>query len=138
MIAVGVMVNEPEALTVCGPDIPEPATGEGVIVTVDPFVEVHCRVVVLLSSIVEGLAPNVEVGTGLVLTVNCLVRASTPEHPARDTLRVKVVVALTVKLRVPPEGVIPTVAPVVLSVIVAVSAFVLAQVRLTGVPGVTQ
>ena len=32
------MVSEPDALTVCGPDMPEPATGEGVMVTVDPVV----------------------------------------------------------------------------------------------------
>ena len=41
MIAVGLMVTDPEALTVCGPAIPEPAIGEGVIVTVDAFVVVH-------------------------------------------------------------------------------------------------
>ena len=41
MIAVGLMVSDPEALTLCGPDIPEPAIGEGVIVTVDASVVVH-------------------------------------------------------------------------------------------------
>lgn len=138
MIAVGIMVNDPEALTVCGPDIPEPATGDGVIVTVDAFVEVHCKVVALPSSMSDGLAPKVAVGTGVVFTVNCLVRVSTPEQPVREILSVNVVVELTVKLRVPLDGVTPTVAPVVLSVIVAVSAFVLAHVRLTGLPGVTQ
>jgi hypothetical protein len=40
-MAVGLTVSEPEALTVCGPDMPEPARGEGVMVTVDPGVAVH-------------------------------------------------------------------------------------------------
>ena len=34
------MVSDPEALTVCGPDIPEPVIGEGVMVTVDASVVV--------------------------------------------------------------------------------------------------
>lgn len=53
---VGVMVSDPEGATVCGPDMPEPATGDGVIVTVDAFVEVHWSVVVLPSSMSVGLA----------------------------------------------------------------------------------
>ena len=40
-MAVGLMVSDPEALTVCGPDMPEPATGEGVMVTVDAPVVDH-------------------------------------------------------------------------------------------------
>ena len=56
----------------------------------------------------------------------------------RVTVRVKVVGELTAKLRVPLEGDTGTDKPVVLSVIVAVSALVLAQVRFTGVPGITQ
>ena len=41
MIAVGLILSDPEALTVCGPDIPEPAIGEGVMVTDVAFVVVH-------------------------------------------------------------------------------------------------
>jgi hypothetical protein len=40
-MAVGLMVSEPEVLTVCDPGIPEPATGEGVMVTVDAPVVDH-------------------------------------------------------------------------------------------------
>ena len=40
-MAVGLIVSVPEPLTVCGPAMPEPATGEGVIVTVDASVVVH-------------------------------------------------------------------------------------------------
>lgn len=40
-MALGVIVSEPDELTVCGPDIPDPATGEGVMVTVEAFVVVH-------------------------------------------------------------------------------------------------
>ena len=53
-------------------------------------------------------------------------------------MRVKVVGELTVKLLLPLEGDTGTDKPVVLSVIVAVSALVLAQVRFTAVPGITQ
>ncbi len=55
----------------------------------------------------------------------------------RLTVRVKVVGEFTVKLRVPTEEETGTDKPVVLSVILAVSALVLAQVRVTGVPGMT-
>ena len=65
-------------------------------------------------------------------------RVSTPEQPVRVTVRVKVVGELTAKLRVPLEGDTGTDKPAALSVIVAVSALVLAQVRFTGVPGITQ
>jgi len=40
-MAVGLMVSDPEALTVCAPAIPEPAMGEGVMVTVDAPVVDH-------------------------------------------------------------------------------------------------
>ena len=40
-MAVGLMVSDPEALTVCGPDIPEPVTGEGVITTLEAPVVDH-------------------------------------------------------------------------------------------------
>jgi hypothetical protein len=132
------MVSDPEALTVCGPDIPEPATGDGVMVTVEAPVVDHWRVVLLPSSISEGFAANVAVGDGVVLTVTWRVKVSTPEQPVRLTVRVKVVGELTTKVRVPPEGGTGTDEPVVLSVIVAVSAFVLAQDRFTDVPGMTQ
>lgn len=52
--------------------------------------------------------------------------------------RVKVVGLFTTKLRVPPEGLTATVAPVALLVMVADSALVLAQVRFTELPGTTQ
>lgn len=81
LTAVGTIVRDPEAATVCGPDIPEPATGDGVIVTEVAFVEVHWSVVLLPSSISVGLAVNVAVGTAVVLTVNCLLSVSTPEQP---------------------------------------------------------
>lgn len=77
-------------------------------------------------------------GTGAVLTVNWRVKVSTPAQPAREAVRVKVVVEPTVKTRVPPDAATATVAPVTLSVIVALSAFVLAQVRFTELPGGTQ
>ena len=56
----------------------------------------------------------------------------------RVTVSVKVVGELTTKLLVPPEGDTGTDEPVVLSVMVAVSALVFAQVRFTDVPGITQ
>ena len=64
-------------------------------------------------------------------------RVSTPEQPVRVTVRVNVVFELTGKLRV-PFGDTGTVEPVVPSVIVAVSALVVAHVRFTEVPGITQ
>jgi hypothetical protein len=54
------------------------------------------------------------------------------------TVRVKVVFELTGRLRVPLEGDIGIDEPVVLSVIVAVSAIVVAPDRFTEVPGITQ
>jgi len=66
------------------------------------------------------------------------VRVSTPEQPVRVAVRVKVVGELTAKVRLPPEEETGTDKPVVLSVILAVSALVLAQVRVTGAPGMTQ
>lgn len=56
LTAVGVMVSDPEGETVCGPDMPEPATGDGVIVIVDAFDEVHWSVVGLPSSMSVGFA----------------------------------------------------------------------------------
>ena len=53
-------------------------------------------------------------------------------------MSVNVVFELTVKARVPPDGVTDTVAPVVLLVMVALSAFVVVQLRFTVDPGVTQ
>jgi hypothetical protein len=132
------MLSDPEALTVCGPDIPEPAIGDGAMVTDVAFVVVHWRVVFVPNSMSDGFAANVAVGEGVVLIVTWRVRVSTPEQPVRVTVRVKVVGELTAKLRVPLEGDTGTDKPVVLSVIVAVSALVLAQVRFTGVPGITQ
>ena len=92
----------------------------------------------LPSSIFEGLAANVAVGEGVVLIVTCRVRVSTPEQPVRVTVRVNVVFELIAKLRVPLEGDTGMDEPVVLSVIVAVSAFVVAHDRFTDVPGTTQ
>jgi len=40
-MAVGLMMSDPETLTVCDPDIPEPAIGEGVMVTADAPVVDH-------------------------------------------------------------------------------------------------
>jgi hypothetical protein len=54
------------------------------------------------------------------------------------TVRVKVVFELIAKLRVPLEGDTGMDEPVVLSVMVAVSAFVVAHDRFTDVPGTTQ
>jgi hypothetical protein len=54
------------------------------------------------------------------------------------TVRVNVVFELTAKLRVPLEGDTGIDEPVVLSVIVAVSAFVVAHDRFTEAPGTTQ
>ena len=69
--------------------------------------------------------------------VTCRVRVSTPEQPVRVTVRVKVVAELTAKLLVPLDDTgIDT--PVVLSVMVAVSALVEPHDRLTDVPGITQ
>lgn len=82
-MAVGVIVRDPEVLTVCGPDIPEPATGDGVMVTLDGLVVVHCNVVEFANSMSEGLAAKVAVGMGVVFTVNWRVRVSTPEQPVR-------------------------------------------------------
>ena len=62
---------------------------------------------------------------------------STPEQPVRLTVRVKVVGEFTVKGRVPFED-IGRDRPVVLSVMVAVSALVEAQDRFTVLPGITQ
>ena len=56
----------------------------------------------------------------------------------RVTVRVKVVFELIAKLRVPLEGDTGMDEPVVLSVMVAVSAFVVAHDRFTDVPGTTQ
>ena len=55
----------------------------------------------------------------------------------RVTVRVKVVGELTTKPRV-PDGETGTDEPVVLSVMVAVSALVEAQDRFTELPGITQ
>ena len=74
----------------------------------------------------------------MVLIVTWRVRVSTPEQPLRVTVRVKVVGELTAKLRVPPEAETGTDEPVVLSLMVAVSAFVVAHDRFTDVPGMTQ
>jgi len=63
------MASDPEALTVCGPDIPEPATGEGVMVTLDAAVVDHCRVVSFPNSMSDGFAANVAVGEALVFMV---------------------------------------------------------------------
>ena len=49
--------------------MPDPATGEGVIVIVDASVVDHCRVVLLPNSISDGFAANVAVGDGVVLMV---------------------------------------------------------------------
>ena len=92
----------------------------------------------LPSSISEGLAANVAVGEGVVLIVTCRVRVSTPEQPVRVTVRVNVVGELTTKGWVPLAGETGIDEPVVLSVIVAVSALVVAQDRFTDVPGTTQ
>ena len=40
-MAVGLIVSDPEELTICGPDMPDPATGDGVIVIVDASVVDH-------------------------------------------------------------------------------------------------
>ena len=56
----------------------------------------------------------------------------------RVTVRVKVVGELTAKLRVPLEGDTGIDEPVVLSVMVAVSALVVAHDRFTELPGITQ
>ena len=62
---------------------------------------------------------------------------SIPEQPVRLTVRVKVVGELTVKGRV-PLGDTGRDRPVLLSVMVAVSALVEAQDRFTELPGRTQ
>ena len=62
---------------------------------------------------------------------------SIPEQPVRLTVRVKVVGELTVKGRVPFVDTGKD-RPVVLSVMVAVSALVEAQDRFTVLPGITQ
>ena len=64
-------------------------------------------------------------------------RVSTPEQPLRVTVRVNVVFELTGKLRVPLEDT-GIVEPAVLSVIVTVSALVVAHDRFTDVPGIRQ
>ena len=91
----------------------------------------------LPNSISDGFAANVAVGVGVVLMVTWRVRVSTPEQPVRVIVRVKVVVELTAKLRFPlnDTGIDK---PVVLSVMVAVSALVETHDRFTGVPGITQ
>ena len=64
-------------------------------------------------------------------------RVSTPEQTVRLTVRVKVVGEFTIKGRVPfvETG---RERPVLLSVMVAVSALVEAQDRFTELPGITQ
>ena len=64
-------------------------------------------------------------------------RVSTPEQPVRLTVSVKVVGEFTVKARVPLEDTGMD-RPVLLSVMVAVSALVDAQDRFTELPGITQ
>jgi hypothetical protein len=63
---------------------------------------------------------------------------STPAQPVRVTVRVKVVLELTVKVRAPLDGDTGTDEPVVLSVMVAVSALVVAHDRFIELPGTTQ
>ena len=64
-------------------------------------------------------------------------RVSTPEQPVRLTVRVNVVGEFTIKGRVPFEGTGRD-RPVLLSVMVAVSALVEAQDKFTELPGITQ
>jgi hypothetical protein len=132
------MASDPEAATVCGPDIPDPATGEGVMVTLDAAVVDHWSVVSFPNSMSDGFAANVAVGEGLVFIVIWRVSVSTPEQPLRVTVRVKVVFEFTAKPRVPLEGDTGVTEPVVLSVMVAVSPLVLAHDRFTDDPGITQ
>lgn len=69
-MAVGVMVRDPDGLTVCGPDNPDPAKGDAVMTRLVAFVEVHDRVVVWPSSMSVGFAVSVAVGMAVVFTVS--------------------------------------------------------------------
>ena len=102
------------------------------------FVDVQDRVVVWPSSMSVGFAVNVAVGMAVVFTVSWRVRVSGPAQPMRVAVSVNVVFELIVNARVPPDGVTDTVAPVLLFVMVAFSAFVVVQLRFTVAPGVTQ
>src|SRR5260370_24072446 len=101
------MVSVPDAETVCADGSPEPADGEALMATLVVLVVSHCNLVTLPSPIVLGFAVKLAVGTAFVLMLMSRVITSGPLHPARVAVRVNVVGLLTVKLRVPPEGLTP-------------------------------
>ena len=139
LAAVGVTVNVPEAATVCGPLMPEPATGDGVIVTRVALVVPHCKVVLSPNRMLEGLAAIDPATTGVTLMVSCrALDSSAPEQPESVPVRVKIVDWLTVKDLDPPDGLTGTDMPDVPSAIVAAPAPVAAHDRVTVAPGVTQ
>jgi hypothetical protein len=94
--------------------------------------------VLLPSSIYDVFAAKVAIGEVVVLIVTLRVRVSTTEQQELVKLIVKVVFEMISKMRFPLEGDTGIDEPVVLSVIVAVSAFVVAHERFTEVPGITQ
>ena len=89
-------------------------------------------------AIVLGFAERLAVGATFVLMLISRVAYSGPLQPVLIAVIVKVVGLLTVKLLVPPVAETPVTTSVELSVIVTVSAFDIAHVRLTVLAGETR